>query len=582
MSEKEKTQDESIRIGVIVCHCGSNIGGVLNCKTLAEFAKTLSDVVYSDDNSYLCSESGLACIKNAIKENNLNRLVIAGCTPRTHERLFQNTIREAGINPYLFILVNILYQCSWAHLSEPQKAMDKAKELIAKNVSKVKFLEPIYETTVDINHSALIIGGGIAGITVALSLAKQGFESYIVEREKELGGLVKNIHYVLGPGNPQEYLKSLIEQVKNHNRIKIYTDARIEEINGFIGNFSTLINHKNLNKELDSGVIIVATGGREYKPEEYLYGKDERIITQLELEQKIVTGQLKGKTIAMIQCVGSRNEERPICSRICCAEAIKNALKLKKINPKLNICILHRDIHTYGFKEDYYKKAREKGVIFVRFDEDFEPKVDIKANKLTIAVNDVLLNERVVLETDLIVLSSAFLPSENKELSKLLKVPLDENGFFLEAHVKYRPLEFASEGIFLCGAAQWPKFIDETIAQALGASSRASTILSKDKLSIIGSIAEIDEDMCIGCGNCRDLCAYNAIEIGDRKSEYKANGVMEQSQAELIWYKSKVHSAMCKGCGRCIEVCPVGALTLRHFSFQHLTDVSQSFKYQEK
>ena len=572
MAKKEKKEEKSVRIGAFICLCGSKIGGVLDCKSLANFAKTLPDVIYSEDNLFACSESGLASIKNAIEKYNLDRVVIAGCTPSTHESLFQNTIRESGINPYLFVLVNIRDQCAWAHMSEPEKAMEKAKDLITLNVSRVKHLEPIYETTVDICHSALVIGGGIAGLTAALSLGKQGFNSYVVEREKELGGLVRNIHYVLGPGNPQEYLKSLIEQVKNHKRIKIFTNAKIEEINGFIGNFSTLIKHNGRKKELESGVIIVATGGREYKPREYLYGTDERIITQLELEQKIVADQVKGQTIAMIQCVGSRNEERPNCSRICCAEAIKNALKLKEKNPKLNICILNRDVHTYGFKEDYYNGAREKGVIFIQFDENFEPIVNIKTNKLTITVNDVLLNERVVLETDLIVLSSAFLPSENMELSKMLNVPIDKNGFFLEAHAKLRPLDFATSGIFLCGAAQWPKFIDETISQALGAAARAGTILSKEKINIVGSIAEIDEDICIGCGNCRDSCAYNAIEIGEAQSEYEAKDTIHEPVVELTWYKSKVFPALCKGCGVCVEVCPVGALSLKHFTFQQISN----------
>ncbi len=568
MFEKEENE---VRIGVFVCLCGSKIGSVLDCKTLAVFAKTLPEVIYAEANSFLCSDSGLASIKSAIEKQGLNRAVIAACTPSTHESLFRNTIRASGKNPYLFTLVNIRDQCAWAHVSEPEKAMEKAKELIALNISRVKLLEPIYETTVNVCHSALVIGGGIAGLTAALSLDKQGFNSCIVEREKELGGLVRNIRHVLGPGNPQEYLKSLIEQVENHESIKIFKNAKIEEINGFMGNFSTLINHDGLKRELESGVIIVATGGREYKPREYLYGTDERIMTQLELEQKIVAGQVKGQSIAMIQCVGSRNEERPNCSRICCTEAIKNALELKKKDPKKNICILNRDVNIYGFKEDYYHKARKKGVIFIRFDENFEPIVNIKTNKLTITVNDVLLNQRVVLETDLIVLSSAFLPSENKELSKMLKVPLDENGFFLEAHAKLRPLDFATKGIFLCGAAQWPKFIDETISQALGAAARAAAILSKEKINIVGSVAEIEECMCIGCGNCRDSCAYNAIEIGEKQLEAKAKGVIQEPVVELTWYKSKVLPASCNGCGACVEVCPVGALFLKHFTFHQIS-----------
>ncbi|MFX1266677.1 MAG: CoB--CoM heterodisulfide reductase iron-sulfur subunit A family protein [Promethearchaeota archaeon] len=537
----------------------------------------MPDVEYSEDNLYLCSEPGLTGIKNAIEEYNLDRIVIASCTPRTHENLFQNTIRETGINPYLFKLVNVRDKCSWMHMSEPERAMDKARDLIAVNVSKVKLLEPIYETTVDITHSALIIGGGIAGLTAALSLGRQGFDTYLVEREKEFGGLVRKIHYVLGEGNPKEFLRNLIEQVENHKKIKVFTNATIDELHGFIGNFSAIIKQNNKQEKIDTGVVIVATGGREYKPKEYLYGMDKRILTQLELEQKIVSNEVSAKTDTMIQCVGSRNEERPNCSRICCLEAIKNALKLKEENSKINICILYRDIQAYGFKENYYNKAREKGVIFIRFDEGFEPTVEIDDKELTITINDTLLNELIKINTDLVVLSSAFLPSENKELSQILKVPLDKNGFFLEAHVKLRPLDFVTDGIFLCGAAQWPKFINETTSQALGTAARAGTILSKDKINIVGSIAEIDEELCTGCGNCRDSCAYNAIEIIETQSGLKAIRDISKLTYNLTRYKSKVLPAVCNGCGICVDVCPEEALSLKHFTLRQLLTMNKSY-----
>lgn len=576
MGELKKSNEEPVRIGVFVCHCGTNIGGVLDCPGLADFAKTLPDVAYSEDNLYTCSEPGLAAIKKAIEEHDLNRIVVASCTPRTHENLFQNTIREAGINPYLFELVNIREQCSWVHMNEPEKAMDKARDLIAMNVSKVSLLEPIYETTVDVTHSALIIGGGIAGMTAALNLSRQGFDTYIVERDQELGGLVRNIHYVLGEGDPQEYLHNLIQQVGTHKKIRIFTGASIEDVKGFIGNFSIVVRQGKRKEEIKAGAIIVATGGREYKPIEYSYGKNDRIMTQMELEQKIASNEVKARTITMIQCVGSRTEERPACSRICCAEAIKNALKLKDMNPKTNVCILYRDIQAYGFKEDFYNDAREKGVIFIRFDENFNPEVNIDGNKLTITVNDTLLNELIRIDTDYVVLSSAFLPSENKELSQMLKVPLEKNGFFLEAHVKLRPLDFATDGIFLCGAAQWPKFISETISQALGTAARASTILSKDTLNIVGSIAEIDEELCNGCGNCREICPYNAVEIVQTQAEFKGMRDLPDPVFSLTRYKSHVLPAVCKGCGVCVDVCPVGALSLKHFTFQQLIAMNES------
>ncbi len=574
MLKKEK-DEESIRIGVFICHCGSIIGDKLDCKALADFAKSLPNVEYSEDNLYACSEPGLTSIKYAIKEYNLNRIVLASCTPRTHENLFQNTFREAGINPYLYKLINLRDQSSFVHMSDPEKAMETARDLLSLNVSKVKLLEPIFETTVEITQSGLIIGGGIAGLTVALSLGRQGFETYIVERERELGGLVRKIQYILGEGNPQEYLENLIEKVEDHKKIKIFTEAEIEDINGFIGNFSTIVKQRGKKKEIDTGVIIVATGGIEYKPRELMYGLDDRIMTQLELEQKIMSNEVKAKTITMIQCVGSRTKERPNCSRICCSEAIKNALKLKEEYPKINVCILYRDIQVYGFKEDYYKEAREKGVIFIRFDEDFEPTIDIKEKDLTISVKSVSLNELIKIRTDLAILSSAFLPAENEKLSHLLKVPLDQNGFFLEAHIKLRPLDFATDGIFLCGAAQWPKFIDETISQALGTAARASTILSKEKLNIVGSIAEIDEEMCNGCGNCRDLCVYNAIEITETQIQFKDT---REPTVDTIHFKSKVDPILCRGCGICVELCPVGALSLCHFTFPQLLSPNGLFR----
>ena len=574
-------EDQEPRIGVFICNCGINIGGVVNVPEVVEFAKTLPNVAYTEENLYTCSQDTQDKIKQKIDEHKLNRIVVASCTPRTHEPLFQNTIREAGLNPYLFELANIREHCSWVHMSEHEKATEKAKDLVAMYVSKAKLLEPIYETSVDVTHSGLVIGGGIAGMNAALELANQGYEVYLIEKEGELGGLVRNIHYVLEGGDPQEYLKNLINQIKSHEKVKTFTSANIEDVQGFVGNFLITVNQNGEKKQLETGVIIVATGGTEYKPKEYLYGNDKRILTQLELEQKIIENEVNAETIVMIQCVGSRNEERPNCHRICCSLAIKNALKLKEKNPKINICILYRDIRTYGFKEDYYREAREKGIIFIRFDKDFEPNVDSIDNDLMVTVNDSLLNEQIVLKPDLIVLSAAFLPAENKELSQMLKVPLEQNGFFLEAHVKLRPLDFATDGIFLCGAAQWPKFINESIAQAKGAAARAGTILSKDKMKIIGSIAEIEENKCIGCGECRDMCIFDAIDIIETEIEFKAIRDSVDPSVSLTRYKSRVLPAICKGCGSCVGVCPVGAISLKHFTNQQLIAMIESYLGEE-
>ncbi|MFX1458589.1 MAG: FAD-dependent oxidoreductase [Promethearchaeota archaeon] len=570
-------ENQEARIGVFICHCGINIGGIVNVPEVVEFTKTLPNVVYTEENLYTCSQDTQDKIKQIIKEHKLNRIVVASCTPRTHESLFHNTIREAGLNPYLFELTNIREQCSWVHMSKPEDATEKAKDLVAMNVSKAELLEPIYETSVEVTNSGLVIGGGIAGMNAALELANQDFDVYLIEKEKELGGFVRKIHYLLEGGDPQEYLGKLINQILNHDKIKIFTNATIEDIQGFVGNFLITVNQNGEKKQLDSGVIIVATGGTEYIPMEYMYGKDERILTQQELEQKIVLNEVDAKTVVMIQCVGSRNEKRPNCNRICCSVALKNALKLKEKYPNINICILYRDVRTYGFKEDYYREAREKGVIFIRYDEKLEPEVNIINSKLMVTVNDSCLNEQIVIKPDLIVLSAAFLPTENKELSQMLKVPLEQNGFFLEAHVKLRPLDFATDGIFLCGTAQWPKFINETIAQAKGAAARAGTILSKEKMKIIGSTAEIEEEKCIGCGECRDTCIYDAIEVIETISEFKAILDSVVPSVSLIRYKSRILPALCKGCGSCEGVCPVGAISLKHFTNQQLTAMVQAY-----
>ncbi|MHA1379162.1 MAG: FAD-dependent oxidoreductase [Candidatus Helarchaeota archaeon] len=544
-------ESEEPRIGAFICNCGINIGGIVNVSEVTEFANTLPNVVYAEENMYSCSQDTQDKIKNRIAEHKLNRVVVASCTPRTHESLFQNTIREAGLNPFLFQFVNIREQCSWVHMHEPEKATEKAKDLVAMGVAKAGLLNPIHESAVNIVHSGLVIGGGIAGMTAALEIANQGYPVSLIEKEPELGGLVRSIHYILYEGDPQQFLKDLIKKVQNNDKISIFTGAEITDIQGYVGNFKVDVNQNGTKKQIDTGVIIVATGGKEYVPIEYLYGTDPRILTQHELEQKIVTNEINAKTIVMIQCVGSRNDERPNCSRICCSQAIKNSLKLKEKDPNINIVVLHKDIRTYGFREDYYLKARESGVIFLRYDKDDEPEVNIVDGNLSVTVSDVLSNEHIAIEPDLVVLSAAFLPSENKELSQMLKVPLEQSGFFLEAHVKLRPLDFATDGIFLCGAAQWPKFINESVAQAKGAAARAGTILAKDKIKVGGVTADVDLDLCSGCETCIKVCPYGAI----RKNE--------NDEIEII-------GAVCKGCGVCGASCPEKAIFVRHFTNEQI------------
>ncbi|MFX0098703.1 MAG: FAD-dependent oxidoreductase [Candidatus Hodarchaeota archaeon] len=538
------------RVGVFVCHCGINIGSTVNVPEVVEYTKTLPGVVHAEENIYSCSQDAQEKIKKTIKEQGLNRVVVASCTPRTHEPLFQNTVRNAGLNPYLFEFANIREQCSWVHMHDKEAATEKAKDLVAMSVSKARLLEPIYESSVSVTPACLVIGGGIAGMTAALELANQEFEVSIIEKDIALGGLARNVHYLLENENPQERLGKMIDLVEKHEKIKVYLGTTIDDIKGFVGNFVVSFTSNREAKNLEFGAIIVATGGKEYKPVEYNYGNNPRIVTQQELEGKIAAGDISARDIVMIQCVGSRNEVRPNCSRICCSQAIKNALKLKDMNPEKNITILYRDIRTYGLKEDYYRKAREKGIIFLRFDEKEKPEVTIKKKQLSVVVNDTQIGNKVLLKPDLLVLSAGFIPADNKKLSQMLKVPLEQNGFFLEAHVKLRPLDFANDGIFLCGAAQWPKFMNEAIAQAEGAAARACTVLSKEKITVKGAVAVVDEDKCVGCGACEMICPFGAIRIDN----------------EEVGQKAKVIASICKACGVCGATCPKKAISISHFT----------------
>ncbi|MBA7598210.1 NAD(P)H-quinone oxidoreductase subunit I, chloroplastic [subsurface metagenome] len=589
------------RIGVFVCHCGINIGGFVTVPQVVEYAKTLDNVVYAENNLYTCSQDTQKKITEMIKEHNLNRVVVASCTPRTHEPLFQETLREAGLNPHLFEMANIRDQCSWIHMHEPEEATIKAKDLVRMAVAKARLIEPLQSLPLDVTQKGLVIGGGLAGMVAAIGIAKQGYEVYLIEREKELGGNLRNIYYTLEGNNVQACLKSLIEQIEGNLLIHVYKDTHIEKIEGFVGNYKTTV--KTLDRstrsttsfagnagthrsqkaspaspdlsgrsfecndtaptvELEHGIIIVAIGGKEYQPTEYLYGKHDRVISQLELEKRIATLNPELSTlnsIVMIQCVGSRDDSHPYCSRTCCSQAIKNALKLKEINPNANIYILYRDVRTYGFREDYYREAREAGVTFIRYDEYNKPEIIPQAESLKVSLKDPLLNYQLILDAELLILSLGTVPQPDcGEVAEMLKIPLNEDKFFLEAHVKLRPVDFATEGIFLAGMAHSPKFIDETIAQANAAVSRACTIISKDKYLAEPTIAEVNEDICDGCGICEPVCEYGAIEI-----------VTEEKEGREM-KKVKLTEALCKGCGTCIAACPSGAMEQKGFKSEQL------------
>ena len=555
--EKDVSGEEP-RIGVFICHCGINIGGYVDVPAVTEYVKTLPNVAYAENNLFTCSQDTQERIKTAIREHNLNRVVVASCSPSTHEPMFQETIREAGLNKFLFEMANIRNQCSWVHMREPEKATGKAKDLVRMAVAKARLIEPLRPLSLPVKRSALVIGGGVAGMESALNLAEQGFEVHLIERSGELGGMARRIHYTVDGEDVQTYLTGLIKKVEEHPKVRVYYNSWIVDAYGYVGNFTTEIMRYRgrVVERIEHGVTIIATGAEEYKPDEYFCGRDPRVLTQLELEEEITRKNpdiVNCDNLVMIQCVGSRNGKRPYCSRICCNQAIKNALKLKEIKPDMNICVLYRDIRTYGFYEEYYQEARRKGVIFLRYEPEAEPKVSqIRKDGqylLRVEGEDPVLGEEVAIDADILALSVAMEPSPGAtELAKFYKVPLNEDGFFLEAHVKLRPVDFATDGIFVCGLAHSPKSIEESISQAKAAASRATTILAKDSVVAEGIVASVDESICSGCGICEALCPYGAITVN------------------RVRRVAEVNEALCKGCGTCCAACPSGAAQQRGFT----------------
>ncbi len=547
--EEVDVAEEVPRIGVFVCNCGINIGGVVDVTAVQEYAAALPYVEFTDQNLFTCSQDTQEQIKEKIMEQKLNRVVVASCSPKTHEEMFMETLQACGLNKYLFEMANIRNQNSWIHSKEPDEATDKAKDLVRMAVARAATLYPLHEKKIPVIQKGLVIGGGVAGMNAALGLAKQGFEVVLVEREDQLGGTANKLSETIEGLEVGPYIETLIQEVTSHAKIQVLTQSLIVGFSGFKGNFKTevLVGPGMYERKIDHGIIIVATGAGEHSPVEYHYGDDPRIKTQLELVEHLEENGAAGMDqVVMIQCVGSRNDEFPNCSRICCQSAIKNAIHIKKENPDAEIYILYRDIRTYGLLEDYYTEARNLGVLFFRFDPDDPPEVEITEEGVKVFFEDKILGKRLSVIADLLALSAAMRAEDTEELASILKLARNDEGYFIEAHVKLKPVDMGTEGTFVCGTAHGPKLLTETIAQALAAASRATTFLSQPFLTLSAVTAEVESDQCASCLICVRSCPFDVPRIND-------DGV------------SEIDNALCHGCGVCAAECPAKAIQLNWY-----------------
>jgi heterodisulfide reductase subunit A len=553
--EEIDVRGEQPRVGVFVCRCGTNIAGIVDVPAVVEFAKTLPGVVYAQENMFSCSQDTQDSMTQVIKEHRLNRVVVAACTPKTHEPLFQETLINGGVNKYLFEMANIRNQCSWVHKNDPEWATKKSKDLVRMAAAKAVLLQPLTESDMAVTQSALVVGGGVAGMEAAKNLSGQGYKTYLVEKTDVLGGQARSLHETWRGENIQEYLTGLIDTVRSAPNIEIFLSSQIKQVEGFVGNFKTTILTDGTRNTLEHGVTIIASGASELKTDQYLYGQDPRVVTGLELEQRFIENDAtleQLKTAVFLQCVGSRIPERPYCSKVCCTQSIKSALKLKEIRPEMDVVVLYRDLRPYGLREDLYREARSKGIVFVRYNADKGLSVAVDDENLLVSFADRVLGRQMEIRPGLLVLAAAIIPDKKTPLAQFYKIPLNADGFFAEAHVKLRPVDFATDGVFVCGIAHAPKSIDESITQAQAAAARAVTVLAMGNIKLGGIISQIVPELCSGCLGCINVCPFGAITFNDQK------------------FVAEVNPALCKGCGACSAACPSEAPALMGFDNNQL------------